>query len=620
MAIQVLSEIVAAQIAAGEVVERPASVVKELIENALDAGAKDIRIEVEDGGRSLIRVSDDGHGIGTADVELAFHRHATSKITTVQDLNQIRTLGFRGEALHSIASVCRLTLTTRHPAEPVGTRIRVEGGTLHGKRQIGAPPGTVLTIEDLFYNTPARLKFLKSETTERRQITSLVTSYAMAYPQVRFSLHHGGRETFRTFGTGALGDVLVKALGADTFRDMLEVTPLPPRRPDLPPIDVRGYTSTPNHSRANRSHITLFVNGRAIRDSSLAFAVTQAYHTLLPKGRYPIAVLMIDMPPEEVDVNVHPTKAEVRFRSADAVFSALQHAVRSAVVEQSPAPSFRPDSPPPTAADGWQQRRQTLLRPGTDRPPAPAQHELDLDLESPGRFGQHRASEQPLQQHPANSDSSARIVESESGAIPDGPERPSQPRTLPMLRVMGQAGASYIIAEGPAGLYLIDQHAAHERILFEQFMAEQATHNAIGQKTLEAVTVELSMESVALIEENLETLHRLGFELEPFGGHTVLVRAVPAILASGDPVEAVRLIIEDLEVGAQPAQEAIEKQIALRVCKVAAVKAGQILSMTEMQALIRQLERSHSPHTCPHGRPTLIHISASQLEREFGRT
>ncbi|MBN2470482.1 MAG: DNA mismatch repair endonuclease MutL [Anaerolineae bacterium] len=618
MGIQILSEIVAAQIAAGEVVERPASVVKELLENALDAGATDVHIEFEEGGQSLIRVSDNGHGIPAAEVALAFARHATSKIQTIDDLTRVHTLGFRGEALHSIASVCRLNLVSRHADDEMGTSITIEGGKTLETRPVGAPKGTVITITDLFYNTPARLKFLKSATTERRHITSMVTNYALAYPGVRFSLTHGNREILRTFGTGRLADVLGQALGAATMRAMLEVTPQPPSRPDLPLIEVAGYTSTPDENRANRSHITLFVNGRAIQDSSLSYAVTQAYHTLLPKGRYPVAILMITLPPEEVDVNVHPTKAEVRFRSPDAVFSAVQRAVRSTVVSQAPPPAVRSshlnaESSSYAPAAGWQERREILLRSGQRA----SQPELDLDLEGPGSFpGQRPARDSASAPSPAQPAYDADW----ENAIPDGPARPSQPRTLPMLRVIGQVGAAYIVAEGPVGLYLIDQHAAHERILFEQFMAEAATMQAISQHTLTPVAVELSMAAVALIEEHQEELARLGFELEPFGGQTIRVRAVPSILAGGDPADAIRIILDDLEIGARAGQKTLEDQIALRVCKRAAVKAGQVLTTSEMQAIVRQLERCQSPHTCPHGRPTLIHISAEQLAQEFGRT
>ncbi len=616
MTIHILSEIVAAQIAAGEVVERPASVVKELVENALDAGAADIRVETTDGGRQLIRVSDDGHGIPSDEAALAFARHATSKISRIEDLNHIVTLGFRGEALHSIAAVSRVTLTTRHSDQASGTQIKIDGGQLQANRPIGAPPGSVVTVDDLFYNTPARLKFLKSVTTERRRITSMVTDYAMAYPDVRFTLHHDGREVLRTYGTGVLGDVLLTALGAETFRDMLAVTPQPPSRPDLPPVEVSGYASAPEQNRANRSHITLFVNGRAIKDSSLTYAVTQAYHTLLPKGRYPVAVLMIKLPPVEVDVNVHPTKAEVRFRSADAVFSAVQRAVRSAVVDQAPTPSVRlSDSAAGRRAgqrSNWFDTRGPRPRQEVDRP-ASYQPDLGLDLESPGGYSHQQPTSSRREATPPEGETD------EFAHLPEGPGRPSQPRTLPLLRVLGQVGACYIVAEGPVGLYLIDQHAAHERILFEQFMAERAAHQPVAQQTLDAVTVELPMTAASLLEENLAILSELGFELEPFGGTTFRIRAVPALLAHRDPVDAVHTIIEDLEVGAKPGQATLEEQISLQVCKAAAVKAGQVLSTTEMQSLIRQLERCQSPHTCPHGRPTLIHISGDQLAREFGR-
>jgi len=607
MTIRVLPEIVAAQIAAGEVVERPASVVKELVENAIDASADDIRIEAEGGGQSLIRVSDNGHGIPAADVATAFLRHATSKIETVHDLDHLRTLGFRGEALHSIASVSRLTLVTRYRDETMGTRIVIAGGKTQEKRQTGAPAGTVVTVEDLFFNTPARLKFLKSTATERRQITTLVTNFALAYPAIRFTLFHDGREVFRTYGSGKLADVLLMALGPEAFRHMLEVTPLPPGRPDLPEIHVAGFTSAPDYHHANRTQITLFVNGRVIRDPALTYAVSQAYHTLLPQGRYPVAVLMITLPPEEVDVNVHPTKTEVRFRSPDAVFAAVQRAVRTAVITQAPPPEIPPH---PTA-------RWSIAGGPAPYPTRDAFHQtpLDIELESPGRYGQHVPPVYP----PASPGTSERDDEF-LAAIPEGAGRPSQPRTLPMLRVLGQVGAAYIVAEGPAGLYLIDQHAAHERILYEQFLAEAVAGETVSQHTLESVVVELSLRDFALIEENLQALARLGFLLEPFGATALRVRAIPAMLVRTDPAEAVRLILADLEVGAAPGQRKLEEIIALRVCKAAAVKAGQILSIAEMQAIIRQLERSQSPHTCPHGRPTLIHISAEQLARQFGRT
>lgn len=615
MPIQVLSDVVAAQIAAGEVVERPASVVKELLENAIDAGAASIVIEIERGGQRLIRVSDDGVGIPSHEAALAFARHSTSKLRTVDDLSAITTLGFRGEAVASIAAVSRTRLITRYHEEQVGTEVLVEGGELRAERPAGAPIGTVVEVENLFYNTPARLKFLKSESTERRHITQLVTRYALAYPHIRFQLIQEGREQFHSTGSGDLADVLVEAFGLDSFRDMLEVSPLPPARPDLPPIEVYGFVSAPALNRANRGHIVLFVNGRAIADQSLSYAVIQAYHTLIPQGRYPLAVLLIALPPEEVDVNVHPTKAEVRFRAPDAVFSAVQRAVRQAVVGQAPVPPV--DGMFASARDsGWSAAEHgNAPDKSASRPLLPGEEQLRLELRAfdAGRHARHAlpADSAPVARHDAPADPTA---------IPAGPQGPQRPRTLPILRVVGQVGAAYIVAEGPAGLYLVDQHAAHERILYEEFMARQAAMQPVAQQALPATTVELSGAAASLVEENLAALEALGFALEPFGTSTFRVRAVPALLAGHDPAEVLRGLVEDLESGASPGAAELEARLVRRVCKAAAVKAGQLLSFAEMQALIGQLERCESPHTCPHGRPTMLHISAGELTRLFGRT
>jgi DNA mismatch repair protein MutL len=600
MPIRVLPDIVAAQIAAGEVVERPASVVKELIENALDAGASAISVEIDKGGKRLVRVSDDGAGIPASEASLAFARHSTSKLETVEDLSRIRTLGFRGEALASIAAVSRTTLVTRFHLEDTGAEVQVEGGELRYERPAGAPVGTIVSVENLFFNTPARLKFLKAESTERRHITQLITRYAMAYPDVRFRLLQEGVEQFHSTGSGDLADVLVEAFGLETFKEMLEVSPLPPSRPDLPPIEVYGFTSAPNVSRSNRGHIVLFVNGRAIVDQSLTYAVVQAYHTLLPSGRYPVAALMITMPPEEVDVNVHPTKAEVRFRVPDAVFSAVQRAVRRAVVDQAPVPGMESDRS--SVGPGWGTHYEEDTMP---RPISPGERQLRMELETPdpGRYRQQQADR----------------VRSEDTEIPAGPGKPVRPRTLPILRVIGQVGATYIVAEGPAGLYLIDQHAAHERILYEQFMAQQAAMEPVNQHALPVTTIELSPAAAALIEENQDLIAALGFSLELFGTHTFRIRAIPALLADQDPGQVIYSIVEDLESGLGPGEITLEEKLIRRVCKAAAVKAGQTLSYEEMQGLIQQLERCESPRTCPHGRPTMLHLSGEELARQFGR-
>ncbi|WP_238626273.1 DNA mismatch repair endonuclease MutL [Aggregatilinea lenta] len=606
--IQVLADTVAAQIAAGEVVERPASVVKELVENALDAGAGVVTVLVEEGGKKLIRVSDDGAGIAQDELALAFARHATSKLRTVADLDRIHTLGFRGEALASIAAVSRTTIVSRARGDSAGATAQVEGGEVRYVRQAGAPVGTVVAVENLFFNTPARLKFLKSESTERRHIMQLVSNYAMAYPNVRFRLIMEGREQFHSTGSGDVADVLVEVFGLEAFKEMLEVSPQPPSRPDLPPIEVYGFTSTPNLNRSNRSQIILFVNGRTISDQSLTYAVVQAYHTLIPSGRYPMAVLMIALEPDEVDVNVHPTKAEVRFRAPEAVFSAVQRAVRRAVVDQAPVPPMGGD-PYGSVEDGWRPA------PSADQPPramVPGEEQLRMELNAldPGRYAHQRPDYMTPSPQPQTAPTE----------IPEGIGRPARPRTLPILRVIGQVGAMYIVAEGPAGLYLIDQHAAHERILYEQFMAEQAAMEPVAQRTLDAATVELPPAAAHLVEEAQNVLAGLGFEIELFGANTFRVRAIPALLADREPGDVLRMIVQDLESGNEPGGVTLEEKLVRRVCKTAAVKAGQTLSYDEMQGLIRQLERCESPRTCPHGRPTMLHISGDELAKQFGRT
>ena len=571
MGIRVLPPEVASQIAAGEVVERPSSVVKELVENAIDAGARDVRVEVRRGGKTFIRVTDDGCGIPAAEVELAFHRHATSKLASADDLQRIATLGFRGEALASIAAVSRVTMVTRAAEEEVGTLIRLEGGRVVDRRSSGRPPGTTVTVEDLFFNVPARRKFLRSDLTERRHIDAWLTRYALAYPHLRFTVVHDGRETFRSPGNGQVREVLVAVFGLEVGGALLEI-------PEEATVDgrvrVTGFVSPPSIHRANRGHITLFVNGRWVQDARLTYAVVQAYHTLLPTGRYPVAVVSVDLPPEEVDVNVHPAKVEVRFRDADGVFRAVQRAVRRTVVGGAPVPSVAPPAPA-----RWIER---------DRP-IPA----------------HRRVEVP---------------KAEPAAVPLQPplEPSARPGGLPPLRVIGQVGATYIVAEGPDGLYLIDQHAAHERVLYEQMMARRE-EGVPSQRLLEPVTVEVSPEVAPAVEARLETLARLGLEVEPFGGNHFLVRSLPAVLAHARPAEVLLEVAEALGETRSPVEREVEEAIVRGICKRAAVKAGQVLTREEMEGLIRSLERCASPRTCPHGRPTMIRITVEQLAKEFGR-
>jgi DNA mismatch repair protein MutL len=597
MTIHLLPPEIAAQIAAGEVVERPASVVKELIENALDADASAITVEIEDGGRRLVRVSDNGAGIPPEEIELAVQRHATSKLTHIDDLDHIQTLGFRGEALASISAVSRMTLTSRSAGEGAGSQIYLEGGVVVAHEVVGAAQGTVIAVENLFFNVPARLKFLKKEASERQWVSALVSRYAMAYPAVRFVLQNDGREALRTTGSGDLKEVLAAVYGADTAAQMLHLEPPDgsATRPDLPDIQVTGFAAQPALNRANRNQITLFVNGRWIQDSTLSYAVVQAYHTLLMVGRYPVAVVLINMPPEDVDVNVHPAKAQVRFRQPDAVFSAVQRAVRQTVSSQA--------SPPPVQGDAgwgtpdWAARRARLTQITTERM---SQLGLAIGDEEPGRHGQQR----PDDDRPASKRKQV-----------DNPAR----RSLPMLRVVGQVGGTYVVAEGPQGLYLLDQHAAHERVLYERFLAEQSGQQVASQELLESTAVELSPDQMALIEGSLDLLHDIGFRLEVFGHSAIQVRAVPALLAQLEPREALLSAVEDIECGEMPAEATAEQRLISKICKRVAVKAGQVLSLAEMDGLVRQLEKCASPQTCPHGRPTMLHLSADELARQFGR-
>ncbi len=624
MPIRVLPADLVSQIAAGEVVERPASVVKELIENAIDAGATDLTIETRDGGRSFIRVSDNGSGIPAAEVELAFGRHATSKLTSVDDLNHITTLGFRGEALASIASVAKVTCLTRSREETVGARVSVEGGSIVERSSIGAPAGTVITVENLFYTVPARLKFLKSDTTERRQIDALISRYAMAYPAIRFNLIHNGRTSFQTTGNGSLPDVLIAVYGVEAAEQMIALTPQPLPRPSSVDTEegdqrakVSGYISAPALSRANRSDMTIFVNGRWVQDRGLTAAVLQAYHTLLMVGRFPLYIIRVELNPEDVDVNVHPAKTEVRFRNSNAIFRAVQRTVRRTLIDHAPIPQVQTSTP----SSAWQPSFDTHETPSSQL----ARLEQLRSLQPVNRDQLSVVSNQLSVIGDQSLDASNLPATSDQMPAANNqlPTTNNQPPTayyqLPPLRVIGQIGAMYVITEGPDGMYLIDQHAAHERVLYEKFMADKAALNLAVQNLLDPIPVEFSPDESTLLEEHREVLSAIGLQLEPFGGSTWLVRSIPVLLINDDIRVALNELVADLIAGDLPFAANEEAKLITRVCKRAAIKGGQVLSAQEMNELIRQLELCASPRTCPHGRPTMIHFSASQMAREFGR-
>ena len=596
MPIRLLSSEVASQIAAGEVVERPASVVKELLENSLDAGAHRVIITIEEAGKKLIEVADDGSGIPADELELAVSRHATSKLVRSDDLFSISTLGFRGEALASIGSVSRLTITSRVGNETEGARLRLEGGKPGKLTKIGTTVGTTVRVEDLFYNVPARLKFLKTDVTERRAIDSLVTRYALAYPDKRFKLSEGKNITLQTSGDGDRRAILAALYGVDVAKQMLEIIS------EEEGYRLTGLISPISLTRSNRKEITFFINGRWVHDASLSMALLQAYHTLLMVGRYPLTALLLEINPEEVDVNVHPTKAEVRFRNQDKIFSFVQRSVRKALLAYSPVPNVAPSlwgttrtvqaGPAGNAGIDWAIAHDEKLQVNSDQLSITRDQRLETgDLVS------------SLDSSPVNSQLPVTVTRT----------------AIPLLRLIGQIGATYLVAEGPDGLYLIDQHAAHERVLFEKLMAQHAMKNIPSQSLLTPAVVTLPSPSTQLLLTQLSVLQRFGFDVEEFGPNTFQVRAMPVLFMGSDPAMALRALVEDFEEDESPLQNEIEAKLAARVCKRMAVKAGQALSSEEQRALLIDLEVCDSPRTCPHGRPTMIHLSVDTLERQFGR-
>jgi DNA mismatch repair protein MutL len=579
LTIRVLTPEVAARIAAGEVVERPASVVKELIENSLDAGATSIAVEVSGGGLDSIRLTDDGCGLAADELALAFERHATSKLED-DELLRIRTLGFRGEALPSIASVSDVEMVSRPEGSDAAAAVRLVEGAVVERGERGAPVGTSVTVRRLFARQPARRKFLRSPATESSRIASVVSHYALAYPAVRFSLALEGRQALLTDGNGELRDAVAAVYGADIASAMLPLVPAEGA------VEVSGLAAAPQVSRGTRGHVSLFVNGRWVQSRRLAYAVEEAYRGLLMVGRYPIAVLKVTLPFEDVDVNVHPTKAEVRFRDESAAFGAVQRVVRAALLESAPIASGVVSAAPPATAQS---------RPALDLAPPP----VTAPLWEHARALERRRTA---------------VEEPQAAAAPTAPATPAE--ALPALRVIGQMGGVYVIAEGPDGMYLIDQHAAHERVLYERFRRQRAERAPEAQSLLEPLALEATPSQRALLGDNEALLGEHGFALEPFGEGSYLVRALPAALAGPDPRQALAGFLDILlEEGEGDGRDRVAMSLACHV----AIRAGKTLAREEMRELVSQLEASDTPHTCPHGRPTMIHMSAEMLARQFGR-
>lgn len=592
MPIRLLSKEVSSMIAAGEVIERPASVVKELVENSLDAGSTEISVEVRGGGIEYIRVADNGAGIPYEEAELAFTRFATSKVSEANDLDAISTLGFRGEALPSIAAVSQLSVVTRDVEDDSGTRLDIVEGNLQSKERHGASPGTIITVQQLFRNVPARRKFLRSNATEIAHIQTLVTRYALAYPEVRFRLNTGGSSSFASLGSGDLREAIAAVYKLDAAQAMLEIAPSEFQQPA-----ISGMVGPPSLDRANRSYMSFFVNRRWVQSRSLSFALEQSYHGFMKERRYPIGVINISLPYEDVDVNAHPSKTEVRFKRQDHVFSAIQQAVRQTLTAHSPVPDIR--------------RVQTTQSGGgyVPRTSASAFWPVEPFAPSPTGNGQQMA---PMWQGtlPGSQDD----INAYEPAFVDGQ---THKNALPMLRVLGQVQNTYLAAEGPDGMYLIDQHAAHERVMFEKIGADMAASTPHVQSLLEPATVELGPKQHEIVESQQELIASLGLLVEPFGGNIYLLRGVPSILSDTDPVQAF-LDILDMMADGGGMDTWQESAVASMACH-SAIRAGKVLTHEEMMELTRQLEQCQQPHTCPHGRPTIIHLSRGRLDHEFGR-
>jgi DNA mismatch repair protein MutL len=608
------------KIAAGEVVERPASAVKELIENALDAGARRVAVEVRAGGRDLLKVTDDGCGIPRDELPLALQQHATSKLRSADDLARIATLGFRGEALGSITAVARVTLTSRPPGEPTGYEIVGHGAERSDPRPVACPPGTVVAVRDLFANVPARLKFLRAAATEHGVITRIVSAYALARPDVRFELTLDGKRALATDGGGDRLNAIVGVHGAEVAAQML---PLDPEAADVPGIAVAGYVSAPSLNRAHRQGILIFVNGRWVQNRALGFALEEAYHSLLMIGRHPLAVVDLRLDPEAVDVNVHPTKSEVRFLDERAACRAVSRATRAAVVHfgRAAIPEFHLTSAAYAEplvqgqlesglALRWPDRASGTLN-GAPAATAPAVRPAVATV--PERDGLPATA---LARTPIPPPPPARNGHAAEHSTPEHP-----PGRIPPLRVLGQVAASYIIAEGPEGVFLIDQHAAHERILLDQLLAGAEKAAPDSQLLLEPLVLDLTPPQTATVESGASDLAALGFAFEPFGSRSWAVRAIPATLArSGRGRNLAEAIVAILEEAAQGGQGVswIERLAGVTACH-SAIRANQVLTMEEMRALIGQLERTVLPRTCAHGRPTMLQVNLGDLERQFGR-
>ena len=650
--IRILSDQVANQIAAGEVVERPASVVKELLENALDAGATRIRVEVEAGGRKLIRIVDNGTGMGRDDALLAFERHATSKLRSSDDLLSIATLGFRGEALPSIASVARVTLETRVAEDAVGTVVEIAGGNILRVEDAGLPPGTTLAVRDLFFNTPARRKFLRAEQTELGHVAALVTHYALAHPDKHFELHSATQALLVAPAVASSGERLFQIFGRETFESLIPVAaemdfaragiPEPPpwkRAEDYEPpapgmLRVRGFVSKPELQKLNRNSIYVFANGRLIRDRLVLHAFNEAYRNIIPPTSYPVVLLFLEMPPAEIDVNAHPAKTEVRFRQGSFVHDFVRDTVRAALMKARPAASFlgalhggatasaslMVDVSPLAGVDEAVYAPRVMVEEseGVIEPGDVAAFELRERMvpESAGRLG-FEGNGMAV----GYGDAVTPVIGDE--AADDWATHQSGGETLnalASLRPLGQLKESFILAVNEEGLWIVDQHVAHERVLFEKILRERTTEQVQRQRLLMPVLVDLLPEQMVTFAAIAEELERNGFEAEPFGPRTLAVKATPVGLEGKELERVLEELLGAGEKTAQVENEALRRtRIAASIACHAAIKVNMPLEATKMEWLLAELGKTEHPMSCPHGRPIALRYSVKEIQRAFQR-
>ena len=661
MRIRILAENVANKIAAGEVVERPASVVKELLENAIDAGAQTIRVEVESGGKRMIRVIDDGTGMMQDDALLAFERHATSKLRTADDLLSIATLGFRGEALPSISAVSRLLLQTRSAEEEEGTRVEFAGGKLVSVKPEGLPAGTTISVADLFYCVPARRNFLKSETTELGHIASLVTHYALAHPGKQFVLKTPTQEIINATAVETMSERVYQLFGRQALEELFEILPVSsPMRAAITEAEltteeraaelvVRGFASRPDVQRSNRNGIYVFVNRRLVRDRLILHAIHEAYRNVLPPAVFPAVLLFLDLPAEEVDVNVHPAKIEVRFRHPQFVHDFTRDSIRQALSRARPIPSFPGATTSALVAESQQDGVSAVVAAGAGHggtgPPRaviPVMNAAgpaiasDFELSSAPlrpeaqRF-QFESGIGTLSDEPGSagserfSDSASAMLNAASAAFREagtgvGSESQASAESLSELKPLGQVSSSFIVAVNGEGLWIIDQHVAHERVLFEQHLRARREGQLTGQRILMPLMVELSPRQLVIFERIAEELTANGFEVAQMGPRSVAIHATPAGIASADAERLLTEILDGIErENAAISMDSLQAKIAASTSCHAAIKVNMPLDETKMKWLLAELAKTESPMSCPHGRPIVLRYSVKDIERAFKR-